>query len=67
MVNLLKLYLDKKGYRPTDLANLIGVTPSAVSSWLSGRAKPRIKIAKKIRKYCDVPISTWGYKEEIEG
>lgn len=66
MVNLLKLYLDKKGYRPTDLANLIGVTPSAVSSWLSGRAKPRIKIAKRIKRYCDAPLSIWGYREDEE-
>jgi len=66
MTSLLKLYLEKKGYRPVDIAKLLNVSPSAVSSWITGRAKPRLKIAKRLRRFCDAPITMWGYKEEIE-
>lgn len=65
MTTVFKYYLDKKGFGPTDLAKLVGVTPAAVSAWISGRSKPRIKVAKKIRKFCDAPLTIWGYSEEV--
>lgn len=64
MINSFKFYLISKGIGPTQVAKRVGVTPSAVSAWLAGRSKPRLKVAKKVKKYCDVPLSIWGYAEE---
>ncbi|MDE6018424.1 MAG: helix-turn-helix domain-containing protein [Muribaculaceae bacterium] len=43
---LLELYLENLGITKKELANKIGVSPSRVSDYLSGRAEPTLKVAR---------------------
>ena len=43
---LLELYLENLGITKKELASKIGVSPSRVSDYLSGRAEPTLKVAR---------------------
>ncbi len=43
---LIDLYLENVGITKKELANRIGVSPSRVSDYISGRAEPTLKIAR---------------------
>lgn len=66
MANLVKEFIEKQGRNYSAIARLVGVTPAAVGSWVHGRAKPRLKTARKLKKYCDMPLSLWGYEDKPE-
>lgn len=66
MNDLVKSLLEKNGRNLTAVAKLVGVTPAAVCAWVHGRAKPRRRTARKLKKYCEIPLETWGYEEKTE-
>ena len=39
-IEILKSIMAEKGFNQTSLANKVGVKPSQVSEWLSGKSKP---------------------------
>lgn len=46
--NLISLHIEEKGMTQKQLASEIGVSPSRVSDYISGRAEPTLKIARAI-------------------
>lgn len=47
----LRLLLDQRGKRPSDLADYLGVSRSLVSKWLSGKQTPNKKHDKAIGEF----------------
>ncbi len=47
---LIDLYLEDLGISKKELASRIGVSPSRVSDYISGRAEPTLKIARVLCK-----------------
>ncbi|MDR2475585.1 MAG: helix-turn-helix domain-containing protein [Bacteroidales bacterium] len=45
---LIKLSLEEKGITQRELANNIGVSPSRVNDYISGRSDPTLKIARQL-------------------
>ena len=43
---LINLYLENLGITKSELAHKIGVSPSRVSDYISGRAEPTLKVAR---------------------
>lgn len=41
------------------IANSVGVSHSAVSQWFSGKTKPTIDKALKIKELYNIPIEAW--------
>lgn len=55
MAEVLELSLEAKGMSKKDFAKEIGVSPSRVSDYLTGRAEPTLKIARMICKVLNIP------------
>lgn len=55
IAELLELTLDERGMTKKDFAAEIGVSPSRVSDYLSGRSEPTLKIARIICKVLNIP------------
>lgn len=55
MAELLELSLEAKGMSKKDFAKEIGVSPSRVSDYLTGRSEPTLKIARMICKVLNIP------------
>lgn len=49
-IALLKKAISDKGFTPTELAFMAGVSASALSAWLNQRRKPTVNAMKKM---CD--------------
>lgn len=45
---LISLSIEEKGMTQKQLANELGVSPSRVSDYISGRAEPKLRIARAI-------------------
>ena len=50
----LKVLMSQKGLNGKQLANQLGVSPSTVSMWLTGRSKPNIDTLDKIAEVLQV-------------
>ena len=54
LVNVLKLRMYEKGLNQTTLANLLNVSKSRISDYLTGRSEPTLKIAREMSKKLDI-------------
>lgn len=54
---LIELSLDDQGMTQKQLAKEIGVSPSRVNDYISGRAEPTLKIARMLCKVLNIPPS----------
>lgn len=54
----LKAYLKETRTSQTELADLVGVTPSAISLYLKGERIPEPEIALRLEEVCGVPLRT---------
>lgn len=52
---LLELSLEDKGMSKKDFAKEIGVSPSRVSDYLTGRSEPTLKVARMICRVLNIP------------
>lgn len=52
---LIELSLDEKGMTQKQLAGEIGVSPSRVNDYVSGRSEPTLKIARLLCKVLNIP------------
>ncbi len=50
-------FLTFTGLSKTDFAELLGISPSAVSRYVSGERTPRLHLAVRISKLTGVPVS----------
>ena len=64
---ILKDILIEFGYNQTQFATLIGVKPSQVSEWLSGKAKPGFDNIKAISIALKIPSDYILGLEDISG
>lgn len=42
-----------------DLCRILGVTPGAVSRWISGQRTPTMRMAFRIRRELGIPVEAW--------
>ena len=52
--NFLCSLREKKGMTQAEVANILGVTPAAVSKWENGSSKPRVEVLFQLAKLLDV-------------
>lgn len=52
---LIELSLEEKGMTQRQLAGEIGVSPSRVNDYLSGRSEPTLKIARLLCRVLNIP------------
>ncbi|MDR1730030.1 MAG: helix-turn-helix domain-containing protein [Prevotellaceae bacterium] len=55
---LIELYLEEKGMTQKQLAAEIGVSPSRINDYISGRSEPTLKNAGLLCKVLQIPPST---------
>jgi len=51
-------YISKTRVRQSELADMVGVTPSAISLYLKGKRIPVPEIALRLSKVCNVSLET---------
>lgn len=64
---MLQEFLENNKITYHMLAKLLGVGPSTVYNWCHGKATPRARFVKKIRKITGIPLQHWGYYETKTG
>ena len=52
--NFICMLRENKGLTQRDIAEMLGVTPAAVSKWENGSSKPRVEILFRLAKILDV-------------
>ena len=55
VAELIELSLEEKGMTQRQLAGEIGVSPSRVNDYLSGRSEPTLKIARFLCRVLNIP------------
>lgn len=53
--DIIELSLQEKGISQKQLASEIGISPSRVNDYISGRAEPTLKIARLLCKILNIP------------
>jgi len=68
-VNILKKYLKEHNLTMETMAYMLDVSKTSISHWVTRRATPRPRMARKIEKVTkgEVPPSFWGYKADRRG
>lgn len=54
LIEVLKLRMFEMGLTQTKLSQLLGVSPSRVSEYLSGKSEPTLKIAREMSKKLNI-------------
>jgi len=54
---LIALSLDERGLTQKQLAGEIGISPSRINDYISGRSEPTLKIAHLLCKTLDIPAN----------
>lgn len=57
LVDVIKLRMYEMGLNQASLAKLIGVSPSRVCAYLSGKSEPTLKVGRVISKKLDIAPS----------
>ena len=52
--NFICMLRESKGLTQLEIANMLGVTPAAVSKWENGSSKPRTEVLFQLAKILDV-------------
>ncbi len=54
LVDTIKLRMYEMGLNQTKLSELLGVSPSRISDYLTGRSEPTLNVARKISKTLNI-------------
>ena len=54
LVDVIKLRMYEMGLNQSKLSELLGVSPSRVSDYLTGRSEPTLNVARKISKTLNI-------------
>lgn len=54
LIDVLKLRMYEMGMNQRTLAQLIGVSPSRLSDYISGKCEPTLKVAREISRKLDI-------------
>lgn len=57
LVEVMHLRMYEMGLNQTKLSGLLGVSPSRVSEYLTGKSEPTLKVARKICKQLNISAS----------
>lgn len=57
LTDVLKLRMFEMGLNQKSLAKLIGVSPSRISEYLSGKCEPTLKVAREISRKLNIDAS----------
>lgn len=57
LIDVIKLRMHEMGLTQATLAKLIGVSPSRVCDYLSGKSEPTLKVGRTISKKLDISSS----------
>lgn len=57
LAEVIKLRMYEMGINQTKLSNLLGVSPSRVSEYLSGKSEPTLSVARNISKTLNISAS----------
>ena len=57
LVDVLKLRMCEMGLNQKSLSQLIGVSPSRLSDYISGKCEPTLKVAREISKKLNIDAS----------
>jgi HTH-type transcriptional regulator/antitoxin HigA len=52
---LIELSLEEKGMTQRELAGKVGISPSRINDYVSGRSEPTLKIARLLCRLLDIP------------
>ncbi|MDR0823638.1 MAG: helix-turn-helix domain-containing protein [Prevotella sp.] len=55
---LIVLALQEKGMTQKQLARYIGISPSRVNDYITGRSEPTLKIARRLCRELDISLAT---------
>lgn len=55
VADLIELSLDEKGITQKELAGNIGVSPSRINDYLTGRSEPTLRIARRLCAALNIP------------
>ena len=62
VAELIELYLEENNMTKKQLANEVGVSPSRISDYVSGRAEPTLKIARLLCRVLNItPSAMLGF------
>ena len=54
LAEIIKDEMDERGITQKELAELLGVSPSRISEYMTGKAEPTLKIARLLHKKLDI-------------
>jgi HTH-type transcriptional regulator/antitoxin HigA len=54
LAEILKDEISERGLSQKDLAELLGVSPSRISEYMTGKAEPTLKVARLLHKKLDI-------------
>ena len=57
VAELIELSLEEKGLTQKQLANEIGVSPSRISDYVSGRSEPTLKVARMLCRVLGIQLA----------
>ena len=67
VAELIELSLEEKGMTQKQLASEIGVSPSRVNDYISGRSEPTLKIARLLCGYSIyTPLPCWDFEKIVK-
>jgi HTH-type transcriptional regulator/antitoxin HigA len=55
VAELIRLSLEEKGMTQRELAGYIGISPSRINDYISGRAEPTLKVAGLLCRQLNIP------------
>lgn len=58
VAELIELSLEEKGMTQKQLAGEIGISPSRINDYVSGRSEPTLKIARLLCRILNIPPAT---------
>ena len=63
LMDVIKLRMYEMGITQSGLAQLLGISPSRVSEYLSGKSEPTLKIGREISRKLHIDAKCWGCEE----
>ena len=57
LVDIMKLRMYDMGLSPDNLSELLGVSPSRISDYFTGRSEPTLKVAREISRKLNIDVN----------
>ena len=54
LAEIIRDEMDERGITQKQLAELLGVSPSRISEYMTGKAEPTLKVARRLHKELDI-------------